>query len=106
LYRVATHLGLNALRARQRRQRYEGAAGMQALEVSASADPLAELEQAEERQRVRATLARMKPRLASLLILRYSGLSYGEIAAALGIAAGSVGTLLARAEADFERRYE
>jgi len=37
--------------------------------------------------------------------LRYSGLSYAEIAAALGIAAGSVGTLLARAEADFERRY-
>ena len=105
LYRVATHLGLNALRARQRRQRYEGAAGMQALEQSASADPLVELEQAEERQRVRATLARMKPRLASLLVLRYSGLSYAEIAAALGIAAGSVGTLLARAEADFERRY-
>jgi RNA polymerase sigma-70 factor (ECF subfamily) len=47
----------------------------------------------------------MKPRKAELLILRHTGHSYAEIADILGIASGSVGTLLARAEKDFERRY-
>jgi RNA polymerase sigma-70 factor (ECF subfamily) len=105
LYRVAVNLGLNALRARQRRRRYESQAGLQALEQDAPADPAFTLEQAEERQRVRAALAKMKPRSASLLVLRYSGLSYAEIAAALGVAVSSVGSLLTRAEAEFERRY-
>ena len=50
-------------------------------------------------------LAQMKPRSAQILILRYSGLSYAEIAEAVGVAAGSVGTLLARAEEEFEERY-
>jgi RNA polymerase sigma-70 factor (ECF subfamily) len=50
-------------------------------------------------------LRQMKERDAQLLILRHSGLSYREIAAALDVAPGSVGTLLARAEAEFEQRY-
>lgn len=106
LYRVAVNLGLNALRARQRRRQYEAQAGLQALEQTSPADPATLLEQAEERQRVWAALAKMKPRSASLLALRYSGVSYAEIAAALGLAASSVGALLARAEAEFERRYK
>jgi RNA polymerase sigma-70 factor (ECF subfamily) len=105
LNRVAVNLGLNALRARQRRRRYESQAGLQALEQDAPADPAFTLEQAEERQRVRAALAKMKPRSASLLVLRHSGFSYAEIAAALGVAVSSVGSFLARAEAEFERRY-
>jgi RNA polymerase sigma-70 factor (ECF subfamily) len=47
----------------------------------------------------------MKPREAQLLILKHSGCSYAEIAAALRIAPGSVGTLLTRAEQVFEQRY-
>jgi DNA-directed RNA polymerase specialized sigma24 family protein len=47
----------------------------------------------------------MKPRKAQLLILRYTDHSYAEIADILGIASSSVGTMLARAEKDFERRY-
>jgi RNA polymerase sigma-70 factor (ECF subfamily) len=47
----------------------------------------------------------MRPREAQLLILRHSGLAYKEIAAALGVAPGSIGTLLARAEKEFERLY-
>ena len=38
-------------------------------------------------------------------MLRAEGLAYKELAEALGIHSGSVGTLLARAEAEFERRY-
>jgi RNA polymerase sigma-70 factor (ECF subfamily) len=47
----------------------------------------------------------MKPRSASLLILRQSGMTYAEIADALDLAPGSIGTLLARAEREFEAHY-
>lgn len=104
LYRVGTNLGLNALRARKRRVRYEEEAGRMTLEHGA-ADPAFEVERSEERRRVRLVLARMKPRSAKLLVLRYSGLSYAEMAATLGVSPGSVGTLLVRAESEFEKRY-
>lgn len=104
LYRVATNLGLNALRARKRRQRYEEQAGLQRYE-QASMDTATAVAQSLERHRVRAALARMKPRSAQLLILRHSGQTYAEIAAVIGVATGSVGTLLARAEQEFETVY-
>jgi RNA polymerase sigma-70 factor (ECF subfamily) len=104
LYRVATRLGYNALRAAQRRGRYEEAA-WDALEPDGLADPAGEAERGAERARVRAALARMPERDAQLLVLRHSGLSYREVAAALGVSPNSVGTLLARAEARFEKLY-
>ena len=105
LYRVAMRLGYNALRAAHRRGRYELQAGREALEMNISPDPSQTVELAQERARVRAALSGMQDRDSQLLILRHSGFSYREIAATLGIAAGSVGTLLARAEAEFEQRY-
>lgn len=105
LYRVAMRLGYNALRASRRRAQYEQNAGRLVLEQSAPPDPAQAAEQAEERNRVRTILAQMPPRSAQLLVLRHSGLSYQEVAAALGVAPGSVGTLLARAEAEFEALY-
>jgi len=54
---------------------------------------------------VREVLAEMDQRQAQLLLLRHSGVSYREIAAALDMAPTSVGTLLARAEREFEKRY-
>jgi RNA polymerase sigma-70 factor (ECF subfamily) len=105
LYRVATNVGLNALRARQRRRRYEEAAERLTLQRAAPVDPALEVERREQQERVREVLAGMKPRSAQVLVLRHSGLSYAEVAAALNVALGSVGTVLARAEKDFERRY-
>ena len=105
LYRVATNLGLNALRARKRREQYELEAGKIALEACAPENPVAALEQSEERQRIRQVLSQMKPRAAKILVLRHSGLSYAEIAAAVRVSPNSVGKLLSRAEKDFERRY-
>lgn len=105
LYRVGTNLGLNALRSRKRRTYYETQAAIQdALERPVD-DAAGALERRQEMQQVQAVLAEMKPRSAQLLILRQSGLSYAEVAQALSVAPGSVGTLLARAEADFARRY-
>ena len=63
------------------------------------------VEQAQERQQVRVALGGMKPRSAQMLILRHSGMSYAEIAAALDVSPASVGALLARAEKEFEQAY-
>lgn len=105
LYRVATNLGLNALRARKRRRDYEIAAGELRLQRDAPVDPDVEVERREQQERVRRVLRGMRPRAARLLLLRSLGLSYAELSESVGIAAGSVGTLLARAEAEFERQY-
>jgi RNA polymerase sigma-70 factor (ECF subfamily) len=105
LHRVATNLGLNAIRARRRRHRYEEEAGALQLQRAATIHPADAVERHETQERVRKVLALMKPRKAELLILRHTGHSYAEIADLVGIAPGSVGTLLARAEKDFERRY-
>jgi RNA polymerase sigma-70 factor (ECF subfamily) len=106
LYRVASNLGFNALRARSRRIHYEEQAGFEILENGPHWDPAVELERLQEREIVRAILAQMKPRAAHLLILRHSGLSYAELAEALDVAPGSIGTLLARAEAEFAGRLK
>jgi RNA polymerase sigma-70 factor (ECF subfamily) len=105
LYRVAMNLGYNALRAAKRRLRYEEAAGREALERDVEPDPDDVAAQADERARVRAVLNQLAPREAQLLLLRHSGLAYKELAAALGVAPASIGTLLARAEREFERRW-
>ena len=104
LYRVALNLGYNALRAQRRRQAYEHAAGRQAFEGKLT-DPGQISEQEQQRRWVRQVLNELPERSAQLLVLRHSGLSYAEIAQALQIATSSVGTLLARAEEMFARRY-
>jgi RNA polymerase sigma-70 factor (ECF subfamily) len=55
---------------------------------------------------VRRILATMKPGQAKILLLRHSGLSYKEIAIALNVAPGSVGSLLTRAERAFRAKYQ
>jgi RNA polymerase sigma-70 factor, ECF subfamily len=105
LYRVATHLGLNAIRARKRRVQYEVTAGALKLDHDAPVDPAVEVEARQAQQQVRHVLRSMRPRSAKLLLLRYLGLSYADLAREMDVAPGSVGTLLARAEAEFERRY-
>ena len=103
LYRVGLRLGFNALRAERRRLAHE----LKTLDVGGdtAGDPAQNYEQAQQRRQVRAALAGMPARSAQLLVLRHAGLSYAELAVALEVAPGSVGTLLARAERDFEQRY-
>jgi RNA polymerase sigma-70 factor (ECF subfamily) len=96
LHRAAWHTALNRLRGRRRRAQRETVAGE--LESTLSPDPAAIVETAEERARVRAAMARLPRRNAAVLALRYSGLSYAEVAAAMGVRVGQVGTLLRRAE--------
>jgi RNA polymerase sigma-70 factor (ECF subfamily) len=101
LYRVAVNRAYNALRGIQRLQRR-----LEQVEPEQQSDPQDEYVRREERERVRAALARLPERTAKLLLLRYAGLSYAEIASAIDVAASSVGTLLARAERAFVAEYE
>jgi RNA polymerase sigma-70 factor (ECF subfamily) len=105
LHRVATNLGLNAIRGWKRRQRYELESGKVDLVENDPTSPAEIFATGEERQRVRIILSQMEPRQAQLLILRHSGLTYQEIAAALELSVASIGTLLGRAESEFARRY-
>jgi RNA polymerase sigma-70 factor (ECF subfamily) len=96
LHRAAAHAALNRLRGARRRQRRELA---QAADGSdQTLDPAKQVEVNEDRRRVRQALAKMAPKPASVLVLRASGLSYAEVAQALGVGIGQVGTLLRRAE--------
>jgi RNA polymerase sigma-70 factor (ECF subfamily) len=93
---AAAHTALNLLRSRRRRVSREGivAAAGDAV-VSDVADAVVT---AEERSRVRTALARLPRQQAVALVLRHSGLSYAEVAAALALSPGSVGTTVRRAE--------
>jgi RNA polymerase sigma-70 factor (ECF subfamily) len=105
LYRVAMNLGLNALRGRYRRKWYEILSGRSDLENAAPMSPSAAAESAEERRQVQRVLAELQPRSAQLLVLRSTGLTYQELAETLQIGLSSVGSLLNRAEKEFEKKY-
>ena len=104
LHRAAANTALNAVRSRSRRTRREATYG--SLETSRSVDPAEAAEISEERRMVRGALARLPRKPAAVLALRYGGLSYAEVAQALGVNVGQIGTLLRRAEAALRREVE
>jgi RNA polymerase sigma-70 factor (ECF subfamily) len=92
---AAAHTALNQLRSGRRRASREEAAGDGDPPSPDVADAVVTLD---ERRHVRAALARLPRQQAVALVLRHSGLSYAEVAAALGLSPGSVGTTVRRAE--------
>ena len=58
LHRVATNVGLNAIRAKQRRRRYEEIAGMLRLQSDVPVDPAREFERRETQVSVRRVCVR------------------------------------------------
>ncbi len=105
LYRVATRLGLNAIRDWNRRQKYELHAGRLDWAGRQPENPAELFAEDEERRRVRDILSHMKPKQAQILTLRYSGMAYKEIAVILAVEPTSIGPLLVRAEKEFEKRF-
>ncbi len=105
LFRVATNLGLRSIRSYQRREHYEMVAGKGALEDPQEDKPAELLDSKEAHRLTRLALSRMQPRQAQLLSLRYSGMTYKDIAGAMGLAPASIGPLLLRAEREFARIY-
>ena len=101
---AAAHTALNDIRSRKRRASREDTTG--------SIDPLTAEDAAEtvvaldDRRRVRAALRRLPETQAVVLVLRHSGLSYAEIADALNLSPGSVGTTLRRAESALRKELD
>ena len=100
---AAAHRALNQLRSGRRRTDRElravtpgvphpGAASSTVPDVAETVVGL------DERRRVREALARLPHKQAVALVLRHSGLSYAEVATALDLSPGSVGTTVRRAE--------
>jgi RNA polymerase sigma factor (sigma-70 family) len=106
LYRTVTRAAIDILRRSRRRgveEEFDASAGVPA--ATEPDDPMTRMLRAERIAEVRASLAKMKREKAQILLLRHSGLSYRKIAEAMRINANSVGTLLARAEAEFGKIY-
>ncbi|MFN8474106.1 MAG: sigma-70 family RNA polymerase sigma factor [Anaerolineae bacterium] len=97
LHKAAAHTAYNAARSRARRERPVD------VETHAAIDPQRALEQVEARREVREAMSRLSERSATVLMLRYGGLSYAEVAEALDVGVNQVGTLLNRAEAALRR---
>jgi len=91
---AAAHTALNLLRSGRRRAARE--------ETGAPPPTVADVAEVvvtrEERSRVRAALGTLPRTQAVALVLRHSGLSYADVAAALELSPGSVGTTVRRAE--------
>jgi RNA polymerase sigma-70 factor, ECF subfamily len=103
LFRVATRLGFNALRSAKRRTHYETKAALHF--AGSNTDPSKNFETEQERTKVHTVLRKMDQRNAEIILLYHSGCSYKEIAAAVDVAPTSVGTLLVRAQKQFESLY-
>ena len=102
LYRTAVRLGIDELRRRSRRQRFE-----RWLPFSRSPRTPDEIfSAAQERSRVRAVLGTLPRRHAELLLMRNEGLSHEEIARVLSVKPASVTVLLSRARQAFRKEYE
>jgi RNA polymerase sigma-70 factor, ECF subfamily len=90
LYKVARNLCLNRLRARRRADRAVVEAASLADFAPAPAGVDSRLEAAEVRERLVAAVGRLPEALAEVYRLRTAGLSYEEVADALGVPVGTV----------------
>ncbi|HEX9840208.1 MAG TPA: sigma-70 family RNA polymerase sigma factor [Anaerolineales bacterium] len=105
LHKVATNLALHSIRSFERRQRYEVTAGKDALEQAPENQPPEIFAEKEDHRFARLALAKLNPRQAQILVMRYSGMAYKEIASTLNLSPTSIGPLLLRAERDFAKHY-
>jgi RNA polymerase sigma-70 factor, ECF subfamily len=110
LRRVGLNLAFNRLRSAKRgRDRLQRVGRLERSdeeqETSELGSPSELVVRQEERAAVRRALLEVPERQRECLLLRHAGYSYAEIAATLGVAVGSVGVLLARAERAFSITY-
>jgi RNA polymerase sigma-70 factor (ECF subfamily) len=99
---AAVHTALNVLRGERRRDRRQ--LRVQVVSSLPSAEDTAI--DRERRAEVRRVLRRLPRRSAAVLVMRYGGMSYVEIADALGVKVGNVGTVLRRAESALRKEMD
>ena len=107
LRRVCLNRAFNRVRDdRRAREGAERAGRLESAAPTGEEDPAGAVLRREEQDEVRRVLAGLPERQRHCLLLRHSGYSYAEIAETLGLALGSVGVLLARAERAFRDGYQ
>jgi RNA polymerase sigma-70 factor, ECF subfamily len=102
LFTVATNLVRDRGRTTARRNRLLAAVPRQ---DEAASPPVDRVEHQERIDAVRAALEQVPERDRQLLMMREEGFSYQEMARAVGVAPGSVGTLISRAVKRFTEVY-
>jgi RNA polymerase sigma factor (sigma-70 family) len=103
LLRVTANVARNLMRSRSRAESRNEAFAAE-LPVQSAGPDQAYLREAQIAA-AQAVLQRIKEPLRSCLLLSHEGLSYREIAEALGIRESSVGTYIARARSQFTKLY-
>jgi RNA polymerase sigma factor (sigma-70 family) len=106
LISVAMNLFRNVKSSRSRRGRLLTEARSESVLADRPPSPEQAALAEESRRRVRTAIDRLPEREGRLLLLRAEGYSYRDIAMALDLNEGSVGTLLARARQAFRECYE
>jgi RNA polymerase sigma-70 factor (ECF subfamily) len=99
---AAAHLALNTIRGERRRERRQRLSGP----LAPPAGPEETVLDAEARIEVRRALSRLPRRAAAVLVLRHNGLSYAEVAEAMNVKVGHVGTMLRRAESALRKELQ
>ncbi len=102
LHAAAAHLALNALRSRRR---FDARAHLDMGPAPVDGPEQVVLANDED-ERVRSALRGLPRHSATVLVLRYSGLSYLEIADAMGVKSNHIGTMLRRAERALRKEVE
>jgi RNA polymerase sigma-70 factor (ECF subfamily) len=96
------HTALNVLRGERRRDKRQLVVRV-VTSLPSVEDTVIERER---RADVRRVLRRLPRRSAAVLVMRHGGMSYVEIAEALGVKVGHVGTLLRRAESALRKEMD
>lgn len=106
LFAVAANLVRDETRREaRRRRRMDVLRERERGEAAVEPEPTS-MERAEERELARKAVDALAERDRDALLMREEGLGYDEIAAALGLSVGSVGTTLSRARRRLTESYE
>jgi RNA polymerase sigma factor (sigma-70 family) len=99
---AAAHIALNSIRGERRRDRRQLVSGAGVP----PAGPEEIVLDRESRSEVRRALSRLPRKAATVLVLRHNGLSYAEVAEAMNVKVGHVGTMLRRAESALRKELQ
>jgi RNA polymerase sigma-70 factor, ECF subfamily len=105
LFAVATNLVRDQARRDDRRRRHLQLLAAEARGQVSEPEPLV-VERAQEQALARKAVDGLAERDRLALLMREEGLDYNEIADALGLSAGSIGTTLSRARRRLAESYE
>jgi RNA polymerase sigma-70 factor (ECF subfamily) len=105
LFAVATNLVRDEARKDERRRRHLQLLASEERDKVVELEPL-DVERAQEQAMARRAVDSLAERDRLALLMREEGLDYNEIAEALGMSVGSIGTTLSRARRRLAEAYE